>query len=109
VGIITGRDLLPISLLFGRGLNRHSWHVSEQAEARRREQIFIPSGVKAIFLAIDVMKYDPITIASDSDLSEAAHIMMRNRISGIPVVDSDNILSGIVTKTDIVKRLASNN
>jgi CBS domain-containing protein len=107
VGIITGRDLLPISLLFGTGINEHRWHVSEQAESRRREQILIPSGIKAIFLAMDVMKYDPITITSDSDLSEAAHIMMRNRISGIPVVDSDNILAGIITKTDIVKRLAS--
>jgi CBS domain-containing protein len=35
--------------------------------------------------------------------------MKRNRISGIPVVDSDNILSGIITKTDIVRRLASDN
>jgi CBS domain-containing protein len=35
--------------------------------------------------------------------------MMRNRISGIPVVDSDNILTGIITKTDIVTRLASEN
>ena len=109
VGIITGRDLLPISLLFGTGINGRSSHVSEQAEERRREQILIPSGIKAIFLAMDVMKYDPITITSDSDLSEAAHIMMRNRISGIPVVDSDNILSGIITKTDIVKRLALDN
>ena len=109
VGIITGRDLLPISLLFGTGIDGHSWHVSEQAKARRREQILIPSGIKAIFLAMDVMKYDPITITNDSDLSEAAHIMMRNRISGIPVVDSDNILTGIITKTDIVTRLASEN
>ncbi|HEY7081712.1 MAG TPA: CBS domain-containing protein [Nitrososphaeraceae archaeon] len=109
VGIITGRDLLPISLLSGTGINGHSWHVSEQTEARRREQIPIPSGIKAIFLVMDVMKYDPITITNDSDLSEAAHIMMRNRISGIPVVDSDNILAGIITKTDIVKRLASDN
>jgi CBS domain-containing protein len=109
VGIITGRDLLPISLLFGTGINGHSWDTSEQAELRRREQILIPSGIKAIFLAMDVMKYDPITITSDSDLSEAAHIMMRNRISGIPVVDSDNILTGIITKTDIVTRLASEN
>ena len=58
---------------------------------------------------MDVMKYDPITITSDSDLAEATHILVRNRISGIPVVDSDNILVGIITKTDIVKMLASDN
>jgi CBS domain-containing protein len=107
VGIITGRDLLPISLLFGTGIDGHHWAPPETGGAHRREQILIPSGIKAIFLAMDVMKYDPITITSDSDLAEAANIMVRNRISGIPVVDSDNILAGIMTKTDIVKRLAS--
>jgi CBS domain-containing protein len=109
VGIITGRDLLPISLLFGTGIYGQHWDIQETVGARRREQIFIPSGIKAIFLARDVMKYDPVTITSDSDLAEAAHIMVRNRISGIPVVDSDNILVGIITKTDIVKRLALDN
>lgn len=109
VGIITGRDLLPISLLFGTGIYGQHWDIQEAVGARRREQIFIPSGIKAIFLARDVMKYDPVTITSDSDLAEAAHIMVRNRISGIPVVDSDNILVGIITKTDIVKRLALDN
>jgi IMP dehydrogenase len=55
------------------------------------------------------MKYDPITIARDSDLVEAALIMGRNRISGIPVVDSHSNLAGIITKTDIIKALASDN
>lgn len=109
VGIITGRDLLPFSLLFGTTIYGHHWNMQETIETPRREQILIPSGIKAIFLAMDVMKYDPVTITSDSDLAEAAHIMMRNRISGIPVVDSDNFLVGIVTKTDIVRRLASDN
>lgn len=109
VGIITGRDLLPFSLLFGTTIYGHQWNIRETIETPRREQILIPSGIKAIFLAMDVMKYDPVTITSDSDLAEAAHIMIRNRISGIPVVDSDNFLVGIVTKTDIVRRLASDN
>lgn len=109
VGIITGRDLLPFSLLFGTTIYGHHWNIQETIETPRREQILIPSGIKAIFLAMDVMKYDPVTITSDSDLAEAAHIMIRNRISGIPVVDSDNFLVGIVTKTDIVRRLASDN
>jgi acetoin utilization protein AcuB len=109
VGLITGRDLLPISLLFGTGIYGHHWDTPETGGVHRKEQILIPSGIKAIFLAMDVMKYDPITITSDSDLAEAANIMVRNRISGIPVVDSDNILVGIIAKTDIVKRLASDN
>ena len=49
------------------------------------------------------MRYDPITISQDSDLTEAAQIMAMNRISGLPVVDSYGILVGIITKTDVVK------
>jgi CBS domain-containing protein len=32
--------------------------------------------------------------------------MMRNRISGIPVIDLDNELVGIITKTYILRALA---
>ena len=36
---------------------------------QRKEQIFIPSGIRTYFLARDVMKYDPLTISQDSDLA----------------------------------------
>jgi CBS domain-containing protein len=108
VGIITGHDLLPISASFGTGTNRSYWTIQEKSIGKRkREHIFIPSGIKEMFLARDVMTYDPIVITKDSDLAEAALIMMRNRISGIPVIDLDNGLAGIVTKTDIIRALAA--
>jgi CBS domain-containing protein len=69
----------------------------------------IPSGIKAVFLAEDIMKYYPITIAKNTDLAQAAQIMIRNRISGLPVVQYSNNASnlvGIITKTDIIKALA---
>jgi CBS domain-containing protein len=108
VGIITGHDLLPISASFGTGRNRSYWTIQEKSIGKRkREHIFIPSGIKEMFLTRDVMTYDPIVITKDSDLAEAALIMMRNRISGIPVIDLDNGLAGIVTKTDIIRALAA--
>ena len=110
VGIITGHDLLPIGASFGTGTNRSYWTIQEKSIGKRkreREHIFIPSGIKEMFLARDVMTYDPIVITKDSDLAEAALIMMRNRISGIPVIDLDNGLAGIVTKTDIIRALAA--
>jgi len=76
--------------------------------ARRRAQRFIPAGIKAIFLARDMMKYDPITIAKDADLTEAAQIMVNHRISGLPVLESNSeVLAGIITKTNIIKGIAS--
>jgi CBS domain-containing protein len=113
VGIITGHDLLPISASFGTDgggdANRSYWIIQEKSIGKRRKEqhIFIPSGIKEMFLAGDVMTYDPIRITKDSDLAEAALIMMRNRISGIPVIDLDNELVGIITKTDIIRALAA--
>ncbi len=53
------------------------------------------------------MKYDPITISQNSDLADAAQIMAMNRISGLPVVDSNGDLVGIITKTDVVNAMAA--
>lgn len=109
IGIITGRDLLPVSaVVFGTGTFGSYWTSREDVvEQRKKNQAFIPSGMKAIFIASDVMTPNPITISEDSDLADAGYIMLRNRISGLPVVDSSMALKGIVTKTDIVKALAS--
>jgi CBS domain-containing protein len=98
VGIVTGRDLLPLGAFFDRPYRR---------DAKRKGQPFIPSGVKASMLVSDVMTPNPVTTTPDSDLADAAYIMLRNRISGLPVVDSKQALVGIVTKTDVVKALAS--
>ncbi len=87
--------MLPVSLLFG--IYGHHWDVPETVGHTEENRFLSHLALK--FLAMDVMKYDPITIASDSDLAEATHIMVRNRISGIPVIDSENILVGIITKT----------
>jgi CBS domain-containing protein len=98
VGIVTGRDLLPLGAFFDRPYRR---------DAKRKGQPFIPSGVKAATLVSDVMTPNPVTTTPDSDLADAAYIMIRNRISGLPVVDSKQALAGIITKTDVVRALAS--
>jgi CBS domain-containing protein len=42
------------------------------------------------------------TIEDDKDLKDAVEIMIRNKISSVPVLDSEG-LAGIVTKTDLMK------
>ena len=97
VGMIAGRDLLPLVAMIERRQRRDA----------KNWLPFIPSGIKATMLASDVMTPNPITTTADSDLADAAYVMLRNRISSLPVVDSKKALVGIVTKTDVVKALAS--
>ena len=47
------------------------------------------------------MIQDPITLNRDATVQDALKIMRERRIGGIPVVDSSNILLGIVTNRDL--------
>ena len=113
IGVITGRDLLPMSILSDAYFIRYQSDTPKE-QGTSDERIapptkmqkypkYIPSGIKSIFLARDVMTYDPMTVSKDSDLANAARIMSRNNISGIPVEGSTGDLIGIVTKSDIVR------
>ncbi len=47
------------------------------------------------------MIVDPVTIYDDRTVSEALSVMQRFKISGIPVVDANNLLVGIITNRDL--------
>ncbi len=57
------------------------------------------------FKAVDIMATNPITVKADEDVSVAVLLMIRNGISGLPVVKNSKLV-GIVTKADIVKAIA---
>lgn len=57
--------------------------------------------VRKVKRAESGMIYDPITISKDQTVGEALKLMHDNRIGGIPVVDPDNKLIGIVTNRDL--------
>ena len=45
-----------------------------------------------------------ISTAPDASVSAAAHLMLQNKISGLPVIDSSGKLVGIVTEGDFLRR-----
>ncbi|MDE6296798.1 MAG: IMP dehydrogenase [Muribaculaceae bacterium] len=57
--------------------------------------------VRKVKRAESGMIYDPITISKDQTVGEALQLMHDNRIGGIPVVDDENKLIGIVTNRDL--------
>lgn len=50
----------------------------------------------------DVMTSEVKTIEADAPLKEAAMVMVREGISGLPVVDRDRTVIGIITEADFV-------
>lgn len=57
--------------------------------------------VHAVKRAENGMIYDPVTILCGSTVREALDMMREYHIGGIPVVDSDRMLRGIVTNRDL--------
>ncbi len=57
--------------------------------------------VRKVKRAESVMIHDPITIRRDATVGDALTIMKEYKIGGIPVVDDDGKLTGIVTNRDL--------
>jgi CBS domain-containing protein len=52
----------------------------------------------------DVMTRNVISVGPQQSVLDAAELMLQNRISGLPVVDSAGKLTGIVTEGDFLRR-----
>jgi acetoin utilization protein AcuB len=53
-----------------------------------------------------LMTPEVITTTPDTTIEDAAHLMVVQRVGGLPVVDGDEVV-GIITETDIFKTLVS--
>jgi len=106
VGIITYRDFVPAKLPY--------W-ISQSADPKEVENYKMKSSLNEFqvnqmsyllhFKAVDIMSSNPITIEANEDVGVAVLLMIRNRISGLPVVKKSKLV-GIITKADIVNVIA---
>jgi acetoin utilization protein AcuB len=55
----------------------------------------------------EIMTPKPISVSPDATISQAAQLMLENKISGIPVVDVDENVVGIITESDIFRLVVS--
>jgi len=58
---------------------------------------------------VDLMTTDVIRVSPDTRIKEAARLMFRHRVSGLPVVDADGRLSGIITEADFLRMEVARN
>jgi len=74
------------------------------ALAQRAEQLASRRDTEAIGVA-QVMSQPVRSVHPQTLLSEAAHLMVSKRISGLPVVDDTGHLLGIITEADFLRAL----
>ena len=51
----------------------------------------------------EVMTTDPITVSPETPVWQVAETMLEQKIGGLPVVDDQNNLLGIITESDIFR------
>ena len=54
--------------------------------------------------ASDIMTTDVITVTKDTNLQDLARIFYENHINGVPVVDDDGRLIGIICESDLIRK-----
>jgi acetoin utilization protein AcuB len=54
-----------------------------------------------------IMTKEVLTIGPENKVSEAAQIMLDNKIGGLPVIDANENLVGIISESDIFRIVAS--
>ena len=90
VGIVTDRDLKRASASDATSLEIH-------------ELLHLISSIKIK----DIMTKDPITVPLDYTIEETAETLLKHKISGVPIIDHEDDLIGIITKSDIFRIIIS--
>jgi len=88
VGVVSDSDLKKASASDATTLDVH-------------ELLYLLSKIKIK----DIMTKNPITVPPDYTVEETAEILMKNKISGVPVVDKAGEIVGIITRDDLFKVL----
>ena len=99
--VVTDENGCPIGLITTNTLLSHSDYFTK-GKTRSRDYL-LPLDADEKLTVGDLLNDELITIGEEEDLAVAASLMIKNKISGIPVVDSKKNLIGVVSKTDVVR------
>jgi len=98
--IVTDENGNPIGLISTNTLLIHSDYFTN-GKTRSRDYL-LPVNKEKMIVG-DLLTDELVTINEEDDLAMAASKMIKNQIGGIPVINSNHNLVGIVSKTDVVR------
>ncbi|QIY92067.1 IMP dehydrogenase [Chryseobacterium gallinarum] len=88
---VTEADLaIALARVGGLGFIHKNMTIAEQA-----------AQVNRVKRSENGMISDPVTLSKDHTLGQAKEMMSKYKISGLPVVDAENVLIGIITNRDV--------
>src|SRR5450759_3673249 len=56
----------------------------------------------------ELMTRDVVAVRPETPLKDVARLLMKHRIGGVPVVDEDNVVLGVISESDfVIKEMGS--
>jgi len=104
--VVTDANNKPIGIITLADIVRSSPEISfAKLKNTRIPKILRPLILRSIIVST-MMSRDLVVIREDADLADAAQTMITYGISGLPVINSEGRLVGIITKTDITRAVS---
>lgn len=99
--VVTNNDGKPVGIISYDIFLRNSEYFKLGKQDTR--DYLLPNTSAKELLVSDLIGNELLTIGSEDDLVKAARLMTEYKISGIPVVDENNNLEGVISATDVIR------
>ncbi len=89
--------------------NGHLVGIISRGDLREAEAVkavvnpYAPEADELNLSVAEVMTPDPITISPEAPVWRVAELLMKHKIGGIPVLDENDTLCGIITESDVLR------
>ena len=99
--VVTDNDGNPVGIITRNTFLRHSNNFKKTSS--KSIDYWKPTKLRSS-LAVETLLYqDLLTVYLEEDLGRAARLMINNIVSGLPVVEKNRTLVGIISKSDVVR------
>lgn len=99
--VVTDNDGRPIGIISYDTFLRNSRYF--KLEQQNTREYLLPKDSAKELLVSDLVGNELLTVESNDDLAKAARLMVEYNISGIPVVDENGNLEGVISATDVIR------
>jgi len=99
--VVTDNDGRPVGIISYDTFLRNSRYFEFKKQNTR--DYLLPQDSAKELLVSDLVGNELLTVESNDDLAKAARLMVEYNISGIPVVDENGNLEGVISATDVIR------
>jgi CBS domain-containing protein len=99
--VVTDNDGRPVGIISYDTFLKNSEYF--KLDKQNTRDYLLPKISTKELLVSDLIGNELLTVSSDDDLAKAARLMTEYKISGIPVIDENGNLEGVISATDVIR------